>query len=160
MGFFNKIFKKNDNVFIAYDENDLDIAKEVCEVLEYNGLSCWIKSRDLDLAGTNQIREILDAIENSGLCVVILSNNSNSSKFVTSEFNVVVDKSIPFIVFKIDDIDLDGSLKLFLNNYPFIHAYPNYKDYFPELVSKSLGLLGKNASNIRIPSHLQGETHN
>ena len=40
------------DVYICYDANDQEFANKVCNVLEKNGLSCWIKSRDV---GVNDI---------------------------------------------------------------------------------------------------------
>ena len=31
-----------DEVYICYDERDLEMAKKVCDTLEDNGLDCWL----------------------------------------------------------------------------------------------------------------------
>lgn len=149
MGLLNKIFNKNDNVYIIYDEKDSDIANEVCEVLEYNGFSCWIKHRDAD--NSRMVGEIMDAIKNSALCVVIYSENSKSSNFVVNEVDTAFSNKIPFIVFKIDDINLEGSLEFFLHNSPRVDAYPSYATEFHDLISKSLRMMGKSTKSIKLP---------
>ena len=36
------------DVYLSYDEKDLESALNVCETLEANGLKCWMKNRDVD----------------------------------------------------------------------------------------------------------------
>lgn len=148
MGLLNKIFKKNDTIYILYDNNDEGIARNVCGALEYNGLSCWMKSRD---SFNNNVPEIIKAIKDSGLCVVIYSENSRESRFVMNEIDVAFGESIPFLLFKTDAEPLEGANKFFLNKAQCIEAYPNYTDHYKLLVETCLKSLGKSTKNIQIP---------
>ena len=150
MGFLNKIFKKNDTVYIAYDREDENIALSVCEVLEYNGLTCWLKSRD---SFGNDVSEVIKAIRDSGLCVVIYSENSKDSRFVANEVDTAFSESVPLCVFKTDPAPIKGSLEFFLSRAPRIEAHPDYKNHLQSLTRACLKSLEKSTNNIRIPEN-------
>ena len=119
-------------VYICYDEKDVETAKDVCEALENNGLECWVKNRD---AGVKDIvTEIMDAIKRNKVMVLLYSKNSKNSNYVNNEVNRAFSQKKPILVFQIDDSKLEGSLEFFLRNKPWIKAYPNPEDKFDELV--------------------------
>lgn len=120
------------DVYICYDEKDVETAKDVCEVLENDGLECWVKNRD---AGVKDIvTEIMDAIKRNKVMVLLYSKNSKNSNYVNNEVNRAFSQKKPILVFQIDDSKLEGSLEFFLRNKPWIKAYPNPEDKFDELV--------------------------
>lgn len=59
------------DVYICYDERDLEVAKNVCDALESNGLECWLKNRDAGVK--NIVNEIMDAIKSpkSWFCFIL-----------------------------------------------------------------------------------------
>lgn len=157
MGLMNKIFKKNETVYISYDNKDEGIAGDVCEVLEYNGLSCWMKSRD---SFNNNINEIIEAIRDSQLCVVIYSENSRNSNFVLNEVDTAFSESVPLCLFKTYAEPVEGSMEFFLNGVPCVEAHPNYTSHLQSLVKSCLKSLEKPVKNITIPEKFKsGVSH-
>ena len=131
------------NVYVCYDEKDLEMAKDVCETLENNGLECWLKNRD---AGVNIIvNDIMDAIKNSKVMVLLYSETSKNSNFVNNEVNRAFAEKKSILVFQIDDSKLEGGLEFFLKNKQWIKAYPNPEDKFEELSSKTEKLVKENS---------------
>jgi hypothetical protein len=127
------------DVYICYDERDLEIAKSVCDVLEDNGLECWLKNRDAGVK--NIVNEIMDAIKRSKVMVLLYSKDSKNSNFVNNEVDVAFAQKRSILVYQIDDSKLEGGLQFFLRNKPWIKAYPNPEDKFDVLVEDTRKLV-------------------
>lgn len=108
------------DVYLSYDETDLETALDVCETLENSGLKCWMKTRDVD--GDSRVQAIIKAIKESKVLLLIHSKNSQHSKFINNEVNEAFDADRSFLVYYIDDYKLDGSLEFFLKTKPSINA--------------------------------------
>jgi hypothetical protein len=72
------------DVYISYSWEDNMIAEKICSELEAGGIRCWIAPRDV-LPGMNFTNEIVNAIDNSSIMVVVFSSHSNESPHVTRE---------------------------------------------------------------------------
>lgn len=121
------------DVYLSYDENDLEIAQNVCNTLESNGLKCWMKTRDA--VGDSRVKAIIKAIKSTKILLLIHSKNSQSSRYINNEVNEAFDAERSFLVYHIDDSDLEGGLKFFLDTKTRIKAYPNPEEKYDELVS-------------------------
>lgn len=137
MGLLNKVFGKK-KAYICYDDRDERMADDVCRALESKGFSCWLKNHD---AGADRIRDIINAIHKSKLAVLIYSKNAVDSKSVSSEIDTAFSQKIPILVFRIDDTQLSDKLALFLNNQPWIDAFPNPNAKFEEMCSVAIKVL-------------------
>ena len=85
------------DVYICYDEKDVETAKDVCEVLENDGLECWVKNRDAvvkDIA-----TEIMDAIKSNKVMVLLYSKNCKNSNYVNNEVNRAFSQKKPIFWF-------------------------------------------------------------
>ncbi|MBR4448557.1 toll/interleukin-1 receptor domain-containing protein [Methanobrevibacter sp.] len=120
------------DVYICYDERDLDVAKDVCDTLEKSRLRCWMKNRDARV--TTSVTEITEAIEKSKVMVLLYSKNSKQSNFVNNEVDTAFEIDKKILVYQIDDSKIEGGLEFFLRNKPRIEAYPNPEDKFDILV--------------------------
>lgn len=121
------------DVYVCYDDKDQEIANKICNRLERKRYSCWLKSRDVGVG--NVIDEMMEAINNSILMVLVYSENSKNSNFVNTEVDFAFGENKPIIVYNIDGSNLDGGLEFFLKNQPMVEAFPNPEDKFAELVS-------------------------
>jgi hypothetical protein len=127
------------DVYICYDERDLEVAKNVCDALESNGLECWLKNRDAGVK--NIVNEIMDAIKKSKVMVLLYSKDSKNSNFVNNEVDIAFAQKRSILVFQIDDSKLEGGLEFFLRNKPRIEAYPNPEEKFDDLVNDTKKLV-------------------
>lgn len=131
-------------VYLSYDEEDLETALNVCETLEDNGLKCWMKNRDVD--DDNRVKAIINAIKQTRILLLIHSKNSKSSKFINNEVNEAFDADRSFLVYYIDDSKLEGGLEYFLKAKPSINAYPNPEEKDDVLIKLSRNLVKKQKS--------------
>jgi hypothetical protein len=129
------------DVYLGYDEDDLETALNVCETLEDNGLKCWMKNRDVD--EDNRVRAITKAIKASKLYILIHSKNSKSSKFINNEVSEAFDSDRSFLVYYIDDSKLEGGLEYFLKAKPSVKAYPNPEEKNDVLIKLAKNLVKK-----------------
>ena len=88
-------------IFISHSSKDAPIAQLICHRLEEAGIPCWIAPRDIksiDWAGS-----IMDGLQKSDVCVVIISSNSIDSGEVTKEITEAT-RTCDFIIpFKMDE---------------------------------------------------------
>lgn len=129
------------DVYLSYDEKDLETALNVCETLESNGLKCWMKNRDVD--DNNRVKAIIKAIKQTRILLLIHSKNSKSSKFINNEVNEAFDAGRSFLVYYIDDSELEGSLEYFLKAKPSVKAYPDPEEKNDILIKLSKNLVKK-----------------
>lgn len=135
------------DVYICYDERDLEIAKNVCDSLEDNGLECWLKNRDAGVH--NIVNEIMNAIKKSKVMVLLYSKNSKNSNFVNNEVDIAFAQKRSILVYQIDDSKLEGGLEFFLRNKPWIKAYPNPESQFDKLATDTAKLVKEQKSKDR-----------
>ncbi|WP_298500799.1 toll/interleukin-1 receptor domain-containing protein [uncultured Methanobrevibacter sp.] len=131
-------------IFISYSEHDAGLAEEMCRGFEALNAQCWFKDRDYMGGDASQI---IHAIDESDLMIVIYSGHSKDSGFVASEVNIAFKEEIPIFAFAIDESELDGNLKFFLENKQWINAYPDCHAKSQQLFSDCLKLLGTEQSS-------------
>lgn len=119
------------DVYVCYDDKNHDIANKICNELENNRFKCWIKSRDVGVG--NDIDEMVEAINQSTMMVLVFSENSKNSNFVNTEVDFAFKYKKPILVYNVDGTALDGGLELFIRNQPSIDAYPNPEEKFDVL---------------------------
>lgn len=129
------------DVFISYSTFDEAIARDVCRVLEENGICCWIALRDAR-PGYPYACEIMSGIEESKMLLLIFSSNSNLSEPVASEIEEAFNKKKPIIVFLIENKPMAPELKFFLKRKHWLVAYPDYKQKLGNLVHATHDILG------------------
>ena len=122
----------NSKVYICYSQEDADIANSICTTFEEKGLSCWIASRDI-APGTIYSTEILSAILDCEIFVLLFTRQANNSDQVIKEVNKAFIKRKRIITVLIDDICISDELDYYLNPKFWFVAYPNYFNVIDEL---------------------------
>ena len=93
------------DVFISKSTKDDALALSIFDVLERNGIDCWISNRDLTTNPTDlYARDIVDAILEAKAVLLILSVNSNKSRHVMNEVSTACDHGKKVFVLQIDDV--------------------------------------------------------
>lgn len=77
------------DVFISYDSRDYKVAEDVANQLRNEGLNVWLDEQEL-FPGDNWAAAIGDALERADAMVVLLTQNSTSSKQVANEVSYAV----------------------------------------------------------------------
>jgi hypothetical protein len=82
------------DVFISYASQDTAVANAIVEILEGNGLRCWIASRDVT-PGSHYADGIMSAISGAKALVLVLSGGALTSKHVGKEVERASSKGRP-----------------------------------------------------------------
>lgn len=114
-------------IFISHSSKDAGAASELTKTLEDAGNLCFIAPRDIR-GGHEYAEEIIDGIDKSDAMVVVLSENSNKSPHVLREVERAVSRSIPIIIYKLEDVQLTRSMEYFLMTHQWVNAAGN-EDY-------------------------------
>lgn len=107
------------NVFISFSSKQQDEALRVCNIIEENGLSCFISCRDL-VAGEIYAEQLISNIANCNTVVLLLSNDSNNSPHVLREIEYAVSHDIPVIVYSVEECTLSKSMEYFLMTHQWL----------------------------------------
>jgi len=100
------------DVFISYSSKDKPIADAVCATLEGSKIRCWIAPRDV-LPGVPYGEALINALNQSRLLVLVFSADANNSPQVMREVERAVNKNIPIIPFRIENVLPSKSMEFF-----------------------------------------------
>jgi hypothetical protein len=135
------------DVFICYSARDKTIADAMCAVLEAEGVRCWIAPRDI-LPGADWGESIIDAINDAKAMVLVFSSNANEAQSqIKREVERAVNKGIPVIPFRIENVMPTKSLEYFLSTPHWLDAFtPPLDEHVRQLADAIKRLLGKQAA--------------
>lgn len=106
-------------IFISHSSADYSVASEMCTYIEDNDAQCFIAPRDIH-PGKEYAEEIMNGIEKADAMILIMSENANKSPHVLREVERAVSRSIPILVYKLEDVDLSKSMEYFLMTHQWI----------------------------------------
>ncbi len=135
------------NVFISYSTKDENMAQQVCHVLEQNGIRCWIAPRNLR-TGNDYVEQVVDAIKSAKLVVLIGSDNSFNSQFVTNEISLAFNNGVPILPFIIDTAFPRDKMKYYLMNTQWIPADCDLEENLRKLVYSALKILDGKSDDV------------
>lgn len=147
-----KVILVSHDVYICHSKKDKATADAICHVLEENKIKCWIKPRDLGIKQDTE--EIMEAISNSKVFILVFSKNAMDSNFVDAEVNMAFRLNIPIVTFKIDSTRPYVSFSDALENTHWLDAYPNPTKKFENLIIDTSKLLGNPISKPVISPNL------
>ena len=91
------------DVFISHSSQDDKACKVVCKALETRGISCWVDHRDVP-PGVAYAIALEDAIDQSEVFVVILTQESMASPHITSEVERAFSTSKAILPMLLEDV--------------------------------------------------------
>jgi len=121
-------------VFISYSSKDTDAANAVRMVLQKNGIDCWMAPESIAM-GDDYSNAIPKAIEVCDLFLLILSENSQGSKWVPKELDRAISYNKPIIPFQIDGNALTTSFNFMLSNIQRIEAFYDLETSYAKLLA-------------------------
>lgn len=128
-------------VFISYSSIDYAVASNVRSILRQNGIECWMAPESIP-AGSDYGEEIPTAIEACDAFVLVLSENSQNSKWVPKEIDLAITNDKIIIPLHIDDKQLNKSFNFRLTNTQRIEAYQQTANAFNELIGRVSAISG------------------
>jgi roadblock/LC7 domain-containing protein len=142
------------DVFISYSSKDKPVADAVCAALEAERVRCWIAPRDV-LPSVPYGEAIIEALNESRLLVLIFTTNSNTSRHVMREVERAVNKGIPVIPFRVQDVRPTPAMEYFISSDHWLDALtPPLDGHIRKLVETVNLLRGRGARAAASP---QGE---
>src|SRR5882757_8082592 len=109
------------DVFVSYASQDAATANAVVEALERQGIRCWIAPRDVT-PGSQYADEIVGAINDSKIVVLVLSEHAVASSHVGKEIERASSKRRRIIALRTDAAALTRALEYFLSESQWIGA--------------------------------------
>lgn len=110
-------------VFVSYSQPDYACAMELVARVEGEGIDCWIAPRDI-APSADWAAEIIDAISNARVMVLVFSASSNDSPQVRREVERAVHKNVSILPFRIEGVVPSKSLEYFLSSQHWLDAFP------------------------------------
>ncbi|HEY4123725.1 MAG TPA: toll/interleukin-1 receptor domain-containing protein [Rhizomicrobium sp.] len=129
------------DVFISYSSKDKTAADAACAVLESKGIRCWIAPRDIT-PGNDWGETIVEAIHNARAFLLIFSGNANASPQIKREVERAVNRGLPVIPMRIENVLPAKSLEYFLSTPHWLDAFApplqQHLDYLAEIIRSVL----------------------
>jgi TolB-like protein/tetratricopeptide (TPR) repeat protein len=107
------------DVFVSYASQDVAVANAVVEALEQQGIKCWIAPRNVT-PGSQYADEIVGAINDAKVIVLVLSEHAIASPHVGREVERAASKRRRVIALKTDAAPLTRSFEYFLSESQWI----------------------------------------
>lgn len=109
-------------IFISYSHHDAAVADALCSAIEDTGASVWIAPRDIE-PSSEWAEQIIDGINAARIMLVVFSSWSNRSPQVRREVDRAINRDIPVIPFRIENVLPVKSLEYFLSTQHWFDAY-------------------------------------
>lgn len=135
------------DVFISYSTRNQMEADLVKQVLEKNGVSCWMAPDSIP-GGSNYAREIPAAIGNAGVFVLILSRDAQLSKWVCRELDLAVNKMKVIVPFVLEDCEIMDEFNFYLAGAHRVNAYQQKAEALEVLVQRIRAVLDAGAEPV------------
>lgn len=113
-------------VFISYSKRDTPAATQILDALEAQKIECWIASRNIP-AGANFDSEIIKAIRQCPVAVLVFSRHANESPHVHNEVERSVRYRCILIPYRIEDVQPCDVLEYFISRPQWLNAYPPHE---------------------------------
>ena len=110
------------NVFISCCSKDKHVGDAICEVLEGCGTKCWVATRDI-VPGSGWAKSIVEAINGAGVMVLVFSEKANASPQIEIEVERAINKGIPIITLRVEEVTPTGALEYFLSARHWLDAF-------------------------------------
>lgn len=146
------------DVFISYNTTDRRIAEAACHFIEQRRLRCFIAPRDI--SEIDWADNLYSAIESSKAFVIIVSENSNSSREVAKELSLATRISDYIFPFRIDNTDLSGRMNYHLAPFHWIDAVtPPLEKRLNELADRIAAVLLEQDGNFGFGGQSTNRNH-
>ena len=100
-------------VFISYSSKDFERVNRIKEILETNGISCWMAPQCIP-AGSNYAREIPAAIKNCKVFLLMLTSRSQESQWVPKELSLALSEGKCVLPFMLENCALTEMFNFYL----------------------------------------------
>ena len=133
------------DVFVSHSSKDKPTADAVVAMLESKGVRCWVAPRDIT-PGMDWGEAIVQAVKGARVMVLIFSASANDSPQIKREVERAVNKGIPVIPLRIEDVAPTASLEYFISTPHWLDAFTppleRHLQYLAQIIQQILGAAG------------------
>lgn len=147
--------EKQMQIFISHSSKNAAAAAEICRLLEESGTKCFIAPRDIR-TGREYAEEIVNGLDASAAVILLMSEAANHSPHVLREVERAVSKSIPILVYKLEEVALSKSMEYFLMTHQWVGSQD--KDGYERILSFAADL--QRETDKEQDSHTAGKKQN
>lgn len=135
------------DIFLSYSHKDKAAADAVCHALEAARIRVWMAPRDV-IPGAEWGESIIRAIGAARAVVLVFSGHSNGSRQVRLEIERAINRELPIIPFRIENVAPSAALELFISSSHWLDAYaPPFDPHLESLTQAVMRLLAKPAAH-------------
>ena len=142
------------DTFISYSSAQQDIAYEYCDALNKRGRKCWMAPDSIP-AGSDYPDEIGNAIDRIKSLVVLLSPNTNTSKWVPKEVNAAINSGKIVIPCMLQDYTMSNNFKFYFSNVHIHKAWEFNPDETFDYICKEMEKQEKEAEQLNLLMNLK-----
>ena len=115
------------DVFISYKSEDIALTKLIAHALQAENISAWYAPKNLDNSASRKDfdDQIIEAIQDAKIIVMLLSDEALNSDWVKTEITYALEKKKFVIPFVVRNVTVDNGLSIRLKNRHWIDAYPS-----------------------------------
>ena len=132
------------DVFISYSSKDKDITEQVRQILETNGISCWIAPRNIP-GGSSYAAEIPAAIRGCTVFLLIGSLHAEASPWIRKELERAIIERKKIIPLMVEDVAFQDEFDFLLSLHQRYAAYEKTAETMETLVRDIRAILGRPA---------------
>jgi TPR repeat protein len=126
------------DIFVSHSARDKIAADAVVAHLERGGLRCWCAPRDIR-PGADWPTSIVDSINGCKAMVVVFSSNANESGHIPREVERAVNRGVPVIPVRIEDVVPKGGLEYFFSSSHWMDAITPPLEQHLDKLAEQLG---------------------
>lgn len=101
--------------FISYSSKNQEAADAMRNLFRKHSIDSWMAPYDIP-AGSEYAEVLYDALVNCSCLVLMLTDVSQNSQWVKKEVNIAISNGKAVIPVKLEDVELNSSMKLYLND--------------------------------------------
>jgi hypothetical protein len=129
------------DVFISYKSEDYADASWLKQVLEQNGIRCWMAPDDIPI-GSNYAKTIPQAIAECKIFLLFFSQKTNTSPWVSKELDLAINAKKTVVPFMIEECELHDEFNFYLTNVQRYDAYKSKSAAIEKMVMELWTILG------------------
>ena len=108
--------------FISYSTKNQNKADAFRQLLNKSGVETWMAPYDIPV-GSEYAEVLYDALIGCSCLLLLLTDDSQNSQWVKKEVNIAITNSKTLIPVKLEEVELNRSMKLYLNDRQIIPVY-------------------------------------
>lgn len=137
-------------IFISYSSKDHKAAEAICTAIENRGFKCWISSRDIG-PGENFQTQIVRAIRNAKIMVLVFSANANNSEEIKKELVLAGQSRLVVIPVRVEDVTPDEAFAYEFATRQWIDVFGDWEHAIQRVVHQIEAVVGEARESATAP---------